>query len=230
MPTSFCGTLICILSHLWPAAGPISRDIAILSLRYPISRDTPFREVSNPPKWCDTPPLVLSFTQTHLCDTPFCYVSRDNCAILPKRQARKHFAIPSLQVSLLGLLTCGLLLWPVHAQHVIYEKANAKEHLVREFVCLYQSKLESEKRSPDLHLRVGRNSAETGRGCRAILLRHGKNELAGAHTFLRGAIMTDNPNNTRDNSKTKKTEFNVQRHDNEEWKSLPSISEIFFLE
>ena len=28
------------------------------------------------------PPLVLSFTQTHLCDTPFCNVSRDTCAIL----------------------------------------------------------------------------------------------------------------------------------------------------
>ena len=27
------------------------------------------------------PPLVLSFTQAHLCDTPFCNVSRDNCAI-----------------------------------------------------------------------------------------------------------------------------------------------------
>ena len=39
------------------------------------------REASTPPKWCDTPPLALSFTQTHLCDTPFCNVSRDNCAI-----------------------------------------------------------------------------------------------------------------------------------------------------
>ena len=30
-----------------------------------------FREVSTPPKWCDTPPLALSFTQAHPCDTPF---------------------------------------------------------------------------------------------------------------------------------------------------------------
>ena len=37
------------------------------------------------------PPLVLSFTQAHLCDTPFCYVSRDNCAIPHKKQARKCF-------------------------------------------------------------------------------------------------------------------------------------------
>ena len=27
------------------------------------------------------PPLVLSFVQAHLCDTPFCYIFRDNCAI-----------------------------------------------------------------------------------------------------------------------------------------------------
>ena len=41
------------------------------------------------------PLLVTSFTQAHLCDTPFCNVSRDNCAI----QARKSFAILLLQVS-----------------------------------------------------------------------------------------------------------------------------------
>ena len=32
------------------------------------------------------PPLVLSFTQAHLCDTPFCNVSRDNCAIPHKNK------------------------------------------------------------------------------------------------------------------------------------------------
>ena len=37
---------------------PISRDTAILSLQYPISRDT-LREVSTPPKWCDTPHWYL---------------------------------------------------------------------------------------------------------------------------------------------------------------------------
>ena len=30
------------------------------------------------------PPLVLSFTQAHLCDTPVCNVSRDDCAISHK--------------------------------------------------------------------------------------------------------------------------------------------------
>ena len=50
--------------------------------------DTPYRAIlcSTPPKWCDAPPLVLSFTQGHLCDTPFCNVSRDNCAISHKNK------------------------------------------------------------------------------------------------------------------------------------------------
>ena len=33
------------------------------------------------PKRVRYPHLVLSFTQTHLCDTPFCNISRNNCAI-----------------------------------------------------------------------------------------------------------------------------------------------------
>ena len=42
--------------------GPILRDIAILSLRCPVQG-------------------VLSFTQAHLCETPFCINSRENSAI-----------------------------------------------------------------------------------------------------------------------------------------------------
>ena len=48
------------------------------------------------------PPCVLNFTQTRVCDTPFCNVS---CAIVrysikkKKKQAQKSFAIRSLQVS-----------------------------------------------------------------------------------------------------------------------------------
>ena len=37
-----------------------------------------FKEVSTPQNWCDTPTLVLSFTQALLCDTPFCNLSRDS--------------------------------------------------------------------------------------------------------------------------------------------------------
>ena len=54
--------------------------------------------VSSDPKWCDTP-LALSFTQARLCDTPFCNILRDNCAIPTKKQAPNSFAILSLQVS-----------------------------------------------------------------------------------------------------------------------------------
>ena len=35
---------------------------------------------------CLCGPLVLSFTQAHLCDTPFCNISRDNCAIPHKNK------------------------------------------------------------------------------------------------------------------------------------------------
>ena len=85
-------------------SGPISRDTAIL--RYcdtiaaiPHIARYFLREVSASPKRCDTPRLVLSFTQTHPCDTPFCNVSRDNCAIPHKNKHEKSFAILSLQVS-----------------------------------------------------------------------------------------------------------------------------------
>ena len=65
------------------------------------------REVSSPPKWCDTPPFVPSLAQAHLRDTPFCSVSRDNCAYraiivrypIQKNQHKRVFAILSLQGS-----------------------------------------------------------------------------------------------------------------------------------
>ena len=46
------------------------------------------REVTTPPKWCDTPPWVLNFTQAHLCDTPFFFLqlSHDNCVIPHKNK------------------------------------------------------------------------------------------------------------------------------------------------
>ena len=34
---------------------------------------------------------MLSFTQAHLCDTPFCNMSRDNCAIPPTQTRTKEF-------------------------------------------------------------------------------------------------------------------------------------------
>ena len=61
-------------------SGPISRDIAVLSLRYPVLRDA-FKRGLHSPKMVRYLPLALSFTQAHLCDAPFCNVSRENCVI-----------------------------------------------------------------------------------------------------------------------------------------------------
>ena len=63
----------------------------------PVSRDT-FEGSQHSPKMVRyPPPLVLSFSQAHLCDTPFCYVSRDMCAIPTLKQGRKSVAILSQQ-------------------------------------------------------------------------------------------------------------------------------------
>ena len=45
------------------------------------------------------PPWHLVSTQAHLCDTPFCNIWRDNCAIPHKNKHETSFAILSLQVS-----------------------------------------------------------------------------------------------------------------------------------
>ena len=72
-------------------------------LRYPIAaiphiaRDTFSGRLATPQNGA-IPPLVLSFTQAHLCDTRFCNISRDNCAILHKNKHNKSFVILSLQV------------------------------------------------------------------------------------------------------------------------------------
>ena len=64
-------------------AGPISRDITIHHTIAVTPHITLYflREVSAPQNGAIAPPLVLSLTQAHLCDTPFCNISRDNCAI-----------------------------------------------------------------------------------------------------------------------------------------------------
>ena len=79
-------------------SGPISRDIAIVSLRYPLSRDT-FSAIAAIPQQGAIPPLgdffytdisvrypVLQHIARYLRDTP-------------RKQARKGFAILSLKVS-----------------------------------------------------------------------------------------------------------------------------------
>ena len=80
----------------WGLSGPISHDIAIISLRYPTSRDTFLGRLGLPQNGPIPPPLVLSFRPAHQCDIPFCNISRDTCAIPIK--TRRSFAILSLQV------------------------------------------------------------------------------------------------------------------------------------
>ena len=74
------------------SASGVSRDTAILSLQYPISRDTFSGRLALPQNGA-IPPLLLSFTQAHQCDTQFCNISRDNCAIPHTKQAQNSFAI-----------------------------------------------------------------------------------------------------------------------------------------
>ena len=79
-------------------SGPISRDNAIVSLRYPLSRDT-FSAIPAIPQQGAIPPLgalfytgisvrypILQHIARYLCDTP-------------GKQARKSFAILSLKVA-----------------------------------------------------------------------------------------------------------------------------------
>ena len=54
-------------------------------LRYPISRDT----FSGTQNGAIPPHLVLNFTQTHLCDTPFYNSSRDRCATPHKTSTKR---------------------------------------------------------------------------------------------------------------------------------------------
>ena len=75
--------LVQVAQHLCRSlSGHISRNSAILSLRYPISDDA---FVSTPQNGA-IPRLVLSFTLEHLCLTPFCNVSHDHCAMPHKNK------------------------------------------------------------------------------------------------------------------------------------------------
>ena len=67
----------------------ISHDLAILSLRYPISRDVFLKRVQRSPRMVRYPPLVLSFTQAHLCDAPCCKASSDSCAVPHKNKQER---------------------------------------------------------------------------------------------------------------------------------------------
>ena len=58
--------------------------------------DTPycamlFKGDQHSPKMVRYPPLVLRLTQTHLCNTPSCDISRDKCAIPHKKKSTEEF-------------------------------------------------------------------------------------------------------------------------------------------
>ena len=57
-------------------ASPLSGPILCYIVAIPHIARYFFREVSTSPIWCDTPPCHL-VQQAHLCDTPFCSISRD---------------------------------------------------------------------------------------------------------------------------------------------------------
>ena len=57
-----------------------------------------FRELALPQNGA-IHPLVLSSTQAHLCDTPFCNISRNNCAIQHLKSTTKSLALLSLPAS-----------------------------------------------------------------------------------------------------------------------------------
>ena len=52
-------------------------------------RATLFQGGQHSPKMVRYPFLALSFTQAHLCNTPFCYISCDSCAIPHKNKQER---------------------------------------------------------------------------------------------------------------------------------------------
>ena len=79
-------------------SGPVPRDIAIVSLRYPLSRDT-FSAIAAIPQEGAIPPLGAFFYTDISVRYPILqHIARYLCDTAGK-QARKHFAILSLKVS-----------------------------------------------------------------------------------------------------------------------------------
>ena len=78
----------------WRRTGPqFKAEISLVLLRvFPPFFPRDFRGSSrNNPKWYDNPLLLFGFTQPHLCDAPFCDVSRNGCAILHKTNEKLRY-------------------------------------------------------------------------------------------------------------------------------------------
>ena len=78
--------LLCIVGLV----APYRAILPYLSLRYPISRDT-FSGRLAAPQMVRYSPMLLSFTQAHLCDTPFCNISREKLCDTPTKTSTKSF-------------------------------------------------------------------------------------------------------------------------------------------
>ena len=79
-------------------SGPISRDIAIVSLRYPLSRDTFSAIPAIPPQGAIPPFGALFYTDMSVQYPILQHIAQDLCDT-PGKQARKSVAILSLKVS-----------------------------------------------------------------------------------------------------------------------------------
>ena len=78
-------------------SGPISRDNAILSLRYPIARCL-LREVSTSPIWCDSP-LWYLVSHRRISVIPHFATYRTISVRYPIKTSTEEFAILALQAS-----------------------------------------------------------------------------------------------------------------------------------
>ena len=82
-------SLACSMAREQTLSGPISRDIAVVSLHYPLLRDT-FSAIPAIPQQGAIPHLVPSFKQTYQSDTPSFNISHDTRAM---HKENKHETI-----------------------------------------------------------------------------------------------------------------------------------------
>ena len=83
------------------------------NFREGVSWATPFKGGLHPSKLERYPALVLGYSQAHLCDTPFCNVSRDNVQERVLRYYRYNW------VHRLPAMICGRSLRFVHAVKIV---------------------------------------------------------------------------------------------------------------
>ena len=115
-------------------SGPISRDIAIVSLRYSLSRDT-FSAIATIPQQGAIPPLVPFFYTDISAQYPILQHIARYLRDTPRKQARKGFAILSLKVSRdMKSIAAGPLSRPVSqgCSVICYRKTDRKGHFCRD--------------------------------------------------------------------------------------------------